>query len=189
MPVGPVLFVDRDGVIIEDRHYLADPADVALIPGAADALVRARQAGFALVGVSNQSGVGRGRFGEAELARVMARLDELLQAQSAGLDASYYCPHAPEHQCTCRKPRPGLLEEAARRVPWLPGSSWVVGDKESDVRLGRDAGLGAVLVLTGHGADEVKRVRREWGDDPRVLVAADLAEAVAKIIMSPGGDQ
>ena len=89
LPSGRVLFVDRDGVIIEDRHYLADPAEVALIPGAAKALARARLAGFTLVGVSNQSGIGRGRFSEAELDRVMTRMDELLTRASAPLDAMH----------------------------------------------------------------------------------------------------
>lgn len=186
LATGSVLFVDRDGVVIEDRNYLADPAEVALIPGAAEALARARKAGFRLVGVSNQSGLGRGRFSEADLERVMTRVDELLTDASAPLDAMHYCPHAPDDGCPCRKPRRGLLDEAARRTPFLAESSWVVGDKESDVRLGRDAGLGAVLVLTGHGAAEEEYVREQWGDDPRVLIAADLAGAVSRILATTG---
>ena len=179
---GPVLFLDRDGVVIEDRNYLADPGQVVLIPGVAEAMVRARAAGFALVGVSNQSGLGRGLFGPDEFAAVMERLDGLLGAAGAGFDAFYYCPHAPHQDCRCRKPEPGLLEEAARRVPFLPELSWVVGDKASDVALGRSAGLGAVLVHTGYGAGEIAAVRARWGQDPRVLQAADLPGAVAAIL-------
>ncbi len=184
---GPVLFLDRDGVVITDRNYLADPDEVALVPGAAAAMVRARAAGFALVGVSNQSGLGRGLFGEAEFTAVMQRLEALLAAAGTSFDAFYYCPHAPGQDCRCRKPLPGLLEEAAHRLPWVAELSWVVGDKASDVALARDAGLGAVLVHTGYGAGEAAVVRARWGDDPRVLQAADLPGAVAAILATMAG--
>lgn len=184
---GPVLFLDRDGVVIADRNYLADPDQVALIPGAAAAMARARAAGFALVGVSNQSGLGRGLFGQAAFAAVMERLEDLLAAAGASFDAFYYCPHAPQQDCRCRKPLPGLLEEAARRLPFEPAGSWVIGDKASDVALARDAGLGAVLVHTGYGAGEAADVRARWGDDPRVLQAADLPGAVAAILATAAG--
>lgn len=179
---GPVLFLDRDGVLIEDCHYLSDPDLVVLVAGVPAALRAARDAGFSLVGVSNQSGLGRGRFSPDDLAAVMGRLDELLVDAGAPLDAFHYCPHAPDADCNCRKPRPGLLEEAARRTPWDRGTSWVVGDKGSDIRLARDAGLGAVLVRTGYGAGEEAAVKEHWGDDPLVLVADDLTGAVALIL-------
>jgi len=187
LPPGPVLFVDRDGVLVEERHYLAAAADVALLPGAAAALARARDAGLRIVGVSNQSGLARGHFGPAEFAAVMARLEELLAAAGAAWDAFYYCPHGPDDGCGCRKPRPGLLEEAARRVPWRGHRAWVVGDKESDVALARGADLEAVHVLTGHGAAEAPRVAARWGGDPRVRRAADLAAAVDLILAGRGG--
>jgi D-glycero-D-manno-heptose 1,7-bisphosphate phosphatase len=179
---GPVLFLDRDGVVIEDRHYLADPADVVLVPGAAAAIRAARAAGYAVVGVSNQSGIGRGRFGEADFARVMVRLDGLLAAEGAAFDAFYYCPHGPQDGCRCRKPRPGLLEEAADRLPWQAQTSWLVGDKASDIRLARDADLGAVLVRTGYGGGEEAEVRRIWAGDEMVHLAADLPAAVALLL-------
>ena len=188
LPAGPVLFVDRDGVVIEDRDYLADPDGVVLVPGAAAALARARDAGFSLVGLSNQSGVGRGYFGEPELAAVMTRCDELLAAAGVRLDAVHYCPHAPDAGCRCRKPRPGLLDDAARTVPYAAESSWMVGDKASDVALARDAGLGAVHVLTGHGAAERAAVAARWGADPRVLRAADLGAAVERILAANPGE-
>lgn len=179
---GPVLFLDRDGVVIVDRNYLADPEQVALIPGVAAAMARARAAGFALVGVSNQSGLGRGLFGPSDFAAVMRRLEEQLAAAGARFDAFYYCPHAPGQDCRCRKPEPGLLEEASRRVPFVPDLSWVIGDKASDVALARAAGLGAVLVHTGYGVAEAASVRARWGDDPRVLQAVDLPGAVSAIL-------
>jgi len=182
-----VLFLDRDGVVVEERCYLADPADVALVPGAAAAMARARRAGFALVGVSNQSGIGRGHFTLDQFAAVMERLDALLAAAGAAFDAFAYCPHAPGDGCACRKPATGQLDELHGSVPWLPKRSWLVGDKESDVALARRAGLRAVHVATGHGADEAAVVQSKWGHDPRVLAAADLPAAVA-VILAAGED-
>lgn len=185
---GPALFIDRDGVVIVDRDYLADPAGVALLPGVPEALRAAAAAGFALVGISNQSGMGRGRFGQAELASVMARVDQALAEAGAGLDAMYYCPHAPQDGCRCRKPGPGLLEEAAAAFRWDAERSWVIGDKASDVELGRRHGLGAVLVATGYGAGERARVAAAHPGDERVLFAADLASAVTAIISACPAD-
>lgn len=179
---GPALFLDRDGVVIVDRDYLSDPAGVELVPGAAAAMVRAASAGYLLIGLSNQSGIGRGRFGPAALEAVMARVDLELSRHGAAFDAMYYCPHAPEDGCRCRKPGPGLLEEAAVSFRWEAARSWVVGDKASDVELGRRHGLGAVLVATGHGAGEGARVAKVWSGDPLVGQAVDLAGAVGLIL-------
>ena len=175
---GRALFLDRDGVIIDDAHYLRDPAGVRLLPGVASALGRARAAGWLLIGVSNQSGIGRGLYGEADFAAVQARVDAQLAAAGARLDALYYCPHAPAAGCRCRKPSPGLLEEAATRFGWRADLSWLVGDKIADVELALAARLGAALVRTGKGEGESARLPA----GARVLVAADLAEAVARIL-------
>ena len=179
---GPALFLDRDGVLIVDRDYLADPAGVELVPGVGPALARAAAAGWTLIGLSNQSGLGRGRFGQAELEAVMARVDAELAAQGVTLDAMYYCPHAPGDGCRCRKPGPGLLEEAAAAFRWDPARSWVVGDKASDVELGRRHGLGGILVATGHGAAEAAAVAARFPGDTRVRLAADLPAAVAAVL-------
>ena len=173
----PVLFLDRDGVVIADRDYLRDPCQVEILPGVAAAMQAARAAGYALVGVSNQSGLGRGYFTPADFTAVMERLDELLSHQGTGFDGFYYCPHAPKENCDCRKPRGGLLAEAARSLTWDPDQSWVVGDKVSDLALGRDHGLGAVLVRTGYGMQVEEEVRERWAADPRVMVADDLLAA------------
>lgn len=182
----PVLFLDRDGVVIADRHYLADPELVELLPGVVDAMARARRAGFLLVGVSNQSGIGRGRFTEQEFAAVMARLDTLLHEAGASFDAFFYCPHGPDAGCSCRKPAAGMLDEFSSLVAWDRSRSWVVGDKLSDVRLGREAGLGACLVRTGYGATEEEKVREAYPDDPAVLVCTDLPAAVSAILARTG---
>jgi len=173
----PILFIDRDGVIIEDADYLSDPAQVRLIPGAADALRRAAAAGWRLICLTNQSGIGRGYYAEADFAAVQRRVDALLAEAGVVLAAVYYCPHAPEDGCGCRKPAPGLLAEASAAFAWEPAASALAGDKLSDIRLGLDAGLRTYLVRTGQGA----------GVDPDAAglgaarVVADLAAVVADL--------
>ncbi|RMF86395.1 MAG: HAD-IIIA family hydrolase [Nitrospirae bacterium] len=149
----PALLLDRDGTLIEERHYLADPEGVALIPGAAAAIAEANRAGVPVVLVSNQSGIGRGYFTERDLAAVMRRLEALLAAAGARLDAAYHCPHTPEAGCTCRKPRPGLALRAAAELGLDLRRSFVVGDKEADLGLARAVGAGALLVRTGYGRE------------------------------------
>ncbi|MCK9996058.1 MAG: HAD family hydrolase [Candidatus Krumholzibacteria bacterium] len=178
---GPALFLDRDGVVIVDRNYLSDPNQVELLPGSAEAMIAASAAGYLLIGVSNQSGLGRGRFSIDDLELVMARIDWLLGKAGTGFDGFYFCPHAPGQGCDCRKPAAGLFEEAAESCRWATRGSWVVGDKASDVAFGRNRGLGSVLVRTGYGAEHENEVRRQWGHDPRVLIADDLAAAYAAI--------
>jgi D-glycero-D-manno-heptose 1,7-bisphosphate phosphatase len=172
------LFLDRDGVVILEKDYLRDAGQVELFPGVTDALRRARDAGFLLVGVSNQSGLGSGRFTLADFDAVMGRLDALLRAADVPLDAFFYCPHAPKAGCACRKPAPGLLEEAARHLAWDPARSWVIGDKISDVDLALGAGLRACLVRTGYGSQQERRL----GERAPVLVADDLLAAVTAIL-------
>lgn len=180
-PLRPALFLDRDGVVITDRDYLRDPDELELIAGAAAAMKSAAAAGYLLVGVSNQSGLGRGLFTRRDLELVMTRLDEMLAAEGTAFDGFYFCPHAPVDRCGCRKPETGLLEEAANTCRWDPSRSWVVGDKVSDVLLARTAGLGSVLVLTGHGAEHEDEVRSLAEKSSRILVAADLPAAFAAL--------
>jgi histidinol-phosphate phosphatase family protein len=183
----PALFLDRDGVVIADRNYLADPELVQVISGVPAALRTAADAGYLLIGVSNQSGIGRGYFSEEDFHRVMVRLESLLAADGVAFDAFLYCPHAPDAGCDCRKPRPGLLEEARRLHRIDTAGSWMIGDKASDVTFGREAGMGSVLVRTGYGAGEEDGIRRRYSGDDHVLVAADLPAAVALILGRRGG--
>ncbi len=174
----PVLFLDRDGVLVVEKDYLRDPAAVVLMPGAAAALRRARAAGFRLIGISNQSGLGRGIFTPSQFAAVMHRFAALLREAGCPLDDFYYCPHAPEADCACRKPRTGLLREARERHAWDPARSWVIGDKISDLDLARAAGLRGVLVRTGHGRAQEAKLPPDRGDP----VVDDLAAAVDLIL-------
>jgi D-glycero-D-manno-heptose 1,7-bisphosphate phosphatase len=151
MPERRYALLDRDGTIIVDRHYLSDPAQVELLPGAAEGLRRLQDLGFGLVVVTNQSGIGRGYFDEAQLTRIHERMAALLAAEQVRLDGIYVCPHRPEAQCSCRKPEPGLVFSAAVELNFEPSESLVIGDKSSDIVLGQRIGATTILVRTGYG--------------------------------------
>ena len=179
----PALFLDRDGVIIEEVRYLSDPAQVRLLPGAAEAIARLNALGIPVVVATNQAGVAHGCFPEARVAEVHQRLDELLAARGALVNRYYYCPHHPaadiakyRAECACRKPAAGMLLRAAAELDLDLPQSYLVGDRLRDIEAGIRAGCQVVLVLTGYGATEAQSLGRP--DLASVRVAADLAEAV-----------
>jgi D-glycero-D-manno-heptose 1,7-bisphosphate phosphatase len=175
----PAVFLDRDGTLIEDPHYLKDPDQVRLLPGAAEAIRRLNDAGFATVVVTNQSGIARGLLTEANYQDSVRRLDALLQGEAARLDAHYHCPHLPEISgpCDCRKPRPLLYRQAAAALALDLSRSWWVGDRLRDVEPAALFGGRGVLVLSGAGREEVGRPGAE-----RWLTAPDLADAVRIVL-------
>lgn len=150
------VFLDRDGTVIEDRHYLGDPAGVALLPGAGEAVARLNQAGLPALLVTNQSGIGRGYFAEEDFLAVQRRLAELLAAHGARLDGVYHCPHAPDREppCDCRKPSPGLFRRAARDTGVALERSFFVGDRLRDVAPALELGGTGILVSAGGGPHE-----------------------------------
>jgi D-glycero-D-manno-heptose 1,7-bisphosphate phosphatase len=174
------VLLDRDGTVIVDKHYLSDPDDVELLPGAAEGLARMREAGLGLVLITNQSGVGRGYFDEAAVQRCNERLKWLLATHHVSIDAIYHCPHAPEESCPCRKPAPGMVTLAAQDLGFLPSQAFVIGDKACDVELGRTVGATTLLVVHGQadGATCVKPGPDNVGCD---YVVRDLREAAAII--------
>jgi D-glycero-D-manno-heptose 1,7-bisphosphate phosphatase len=129
------VFLDRDGTIIEDEGYVADPVRVRLLPGAAEAIARLNQAGLPVIVITNQSGIARGLLDEAAYAAIARRLDELLAAAGARLDGHYHCPHHPDFTgpCECRKPGPLLYRRAAADHGLHLAHSWWVGDRLRDV--------------------------------------------------------
>lgn len=168
------VFLDRDGTVIVERHYLNDPAGVTLESGAVDGLLRFAAAGVPLVIVTNQAGIGRGFYTEADYAQVTRRLVELLAAEGIALAGIYHCPHAPAAGCRCRKPAPAMVERAAAELGLAPERAVVIGDKAADIGLAHAVGASAVLVTTGYGVTT--------RDDPTVTVDAvvpDLAAAAA----------
>jgi len=172
----PAVFLDRDGTLMQEVHYCKDPALVALIPGAREALVRLKNAGFRLVIVTNQSGIGRGFFTLADFEAVQSRLMELL---GPGLiDAVYMCPDGPAGESGRRKPSPAMVHEAAAELALDVARSWFVGDRQADVQCGRNAGARSILVLTGYGRDTETTGAH--------FVAKDIASA-ADFILSESG--
>ena len=152
-----VLLIDRDGTVVEERNYLSRPEDVVLLPGAAEGLAAFKKAGFRLVLVTNQSGIGRGYFTEARLGEIHARMDELLLEQGVAFDQILYCPHLPSDGCNCRKPNTGLAEKALSDYGKRPVRVVVIGDKAIDVELGRRLSATTILVRTGYGDEELAK--------------------------------
>lgn len=181
------VFLDRDGTLIDELGFLARPEDLHLYPWAGPAVRRLNEAGFAVVVVTNQSGIARGLFGERELSAIHARLAAELARHGAHLDDVLHCPHHPREgtpplrsTCACRKPAPGLVLEAARRHELDLSRSYLIGDSLRDLECGARAGLhGTLLVRTGKGADELAR----WpASTPPPRVADDLLAAVEALL-------
>ncbi|MET7854123.1 HAD-IIIA family hydrolase [Streptomyces avermitilis] len=156
----PAVFLDRDGTLTLPRHYPARPKDLVLQPGISTPLRQLQDRGWALVVVTNQSGLARGYFGEPELAAMHRYLRELLAKAGVRLDGIYHCPHHPDGvvpglavRCSCRKPRPGMLTTAAAQLDIDLTASWMVGDFASDVEAGRHAGCRTALVGPGRPMD------------------------------------
>lgn len=147
----PFVLLDRDGTINVDKEYIGDPALLELIPGAAAGLRRLQEIGCGLAVVSNQSGVAKGFFDVAAVERVNARLHALLAAEGVTLDGVYVCTHQAGDGCNCRKPNTGLVEQAVRDHGFDPREGFVVGDKVSDIELGKRIGAMSLLVRTGYG--------------------------------------
>lgn len=156
----PAAFVDRDGTLIVEREYLADPAGVEFVPGAIDALRGLRDLGYRLVVVTNQSGIGRGIYSEADYQAVRQRIDDVLAEQGIRLDGVYHCPHHPEitGPCECRKPGLGLYRQAERELGVDLAESVYIGDRSRDVLPALQLGGLGLLVLTGYGAAEAAQV-------------------------------
>src|SRR5215469_17955325 len=137
--LGRYVLLDRDGTLNVEKHYLSDPAQLELMPGVVEGLRLLQSHGFGLVVISNQSGIGRGVVGKDLVEAIHVRLRELLQQQGVELNGIYYCPHSPEQNCSCRKPSPAMIYQAAEDLDFNPGESFVVGDKSSDVEMGKRA--------------------------------------------------
>jgi D-glycero-D-manno-heptose 1,7-bisphosphate phosphatase len=181
------VFLDRDGTITEEVGYVRDLSNFGLIKGSAEAIRLLNRRGIRTVVVTNQSGVARGYFPEAQVRKVNLRLEELLTREGSRLDAIYYCPHHPTegqgdytYACDCRKPEPGMLYQAEADHGVRLSQSFVVGDKLSDVELAHRVGAQGVLVRTGYGEEELRKIRSGLSEPD--FVAEDLLSAVRWIV-------
>lgn len=176
----PAVFIDRDGTLNVEKNYLHRWEDWEWIPGAVDAIKRLNAAGYAVIVTTNQAGIARGYYTEADVLALHQRVDANLKAHGGRIDAFYYCPHHPQHgevrACDCRKPEPGMLVQAAREHNLDLAHSFIIGDKAADVLAGLNAGVTPILVLTGYGQAEQQEV------PAATFIARDVAAAVDWIL-------
>jgi D-glycero-D-manno-heptose 1,7-bisphosphate phosphatase len=151
-----VVILDRDGTVVIDRGYLADPAGLEFEPRAAEGLQWFYAHGYRLVVVTNQSGVGRGLFPLQSVLDMNTRLEIMAEEIGVRLEGIYFCPHAPGAGCDCRKPAPGLMTQAASELGFDPAGAVVIGDKESDVIFGRQAGAATILIAPDSTAETAR---------------------------------
>jgi D-glycero-D-manno-heptose 1,7-bisphosphate phosphatase len=179
--VRRALFVDRDGTLNPDLHYLKDANRIELFRGVGDALSLAHEHGFLTICVTNQSGVERGLYTDGDVERIHARLNQLLRPHRARIDGFYYCPHVPEHRCACRKPGTLLFEQARDEWRLDLGSSAIIGDRGLDVEAGRRLGmLTAIVPRPGlEAAAEAELIERGVHAD---LTASTFANAALRIL-------
>lgn len=170
----PAVFLDRDGTLVEEVDYLHRVEDLRLFPFTKEAVSKLKRAGYLVVIVTNQSGIGRGIYTEADMHGV----HDAIQTQLDGaIDRFYFCPHLPDGGCSCRKPNVKMINAAVADLDVDLTRSWMVGDKKSDVETGRIADIKTAFVLTGYG--EAHRSTLEWKPE---IVAADLGQAVDQIL-------
>lgn len=179
-PLQPAVFLDRDGTINEEVEYLDDPERLRILPGAVEGIRLLNQHGIPVFVVTNQAGVGRGYFSAERVDAVHDRLERELARSAARIQQIDYCPHHPDERCDCRKPNPGMLLRAANSHGLDLRRSFMVGDKQSDVEAGRNAGCRTILVMTGYGADQL-RACQAVGNLPD-MVAGNLMEAAEWVL-------
>ncbi|MFZ0637950.1 MAG: HAD family hydrolase [Candidatus Acidiferrales bacterium] len=175
------VFLDRDGTIAEEKGYANHLTRFEIFPFSAPAIRRLNQAGIPVIVVTNQSGVARGFFPESLIARIHDRMKRELAEGGAHVDGIYYCPHIRDDRCSCRKPLPGMLDQAARDHHLEIKGSTIVSDRYDDIRMGHENGCRSILVLSGYGRGEHEWNRKKWPRQPDHVVE-NLAQAVDVIL-------
>ena len=183
-----VVFLDRDGTInFDSPDYICRPEQLRLIPGSAQAIAKLKQAGLEVVVVTNQSSIGRGMALDEDVRRTNEKMkaDLAAEEEEAVLDAILYCPHAPEDNCGCRKPKTGLVDHYRKTHHFDPFLCWLIGDKIGDLELGWNTGIPfeqCLLVGTGYGEKEAERLRLSGRPVP--LLFKNLSEAAQHVLAS-----
>jgi D-glycero-D-manno-heptose 1,7-bisphosphate phosphatase len=186
--VFPAIFLDRDGVLIENKpDYVRDWSQVSIFPDAIRALANSTLDNHKIVIVTNQSAVGRGIISLETAEAINHRLVDLIRGRGGKIDGVYLCPHGPDDGCDCRKPMPGLLLRAARELSLDLKRSWMIGDAWSDVQAGQAADVrGTIILKTGRGANQLSTPQPE--NVGGFLVCEDLAQAINVILSLEGRD-
>ncbi len=184
----PAVFLDRDGVLIEDTHYPDSFSKIIIIPDAVQALRILNEKEFRIIVISNQSGVARGLFPLDFVINTHIMLKNEFARQNAGIDEFYFCPHHPEGTikefsiaCNCRKPKTGMIERAVKDFPVTLPESYMIGDKLSDLQTGLNAGISPILVKTGYGERTYEK-NRSFVKDNDIPVFGTLSEAAYYIV-------
>jgi histidinol-phosphate phosphatase family protein len=170
-----VAFIDRDGTIIEDKVFLGNPDEIEFFPGAIEAVKILRKSRYKIVVISNQSGIGRRILTKEMVKEVNDCLLQRLKEKDAPVDALYFCPHHPDDNCDCRKPKTGMIKKAVTELKLDLKNAVVIGDHLCDIELGKNIGAKTVLVLTGHGKKELDQLKNT-GVKPD-FIAKDLLDA------------
>ncbi|MCK5683720.1 HAD family hydrolase [bacterium] len=184
------IFLDRDGTVTKEIGYINHVDNLELIPDTGRAIKLINDSKFLAILTTNQAGVARGYFTEKLVIQAMKVLDHLLIRYGAKLDAKYYCPHHPEVgppeyrvNCNCRKPKPGMILDAAEKFDIDISTSYMIGDRSNDIEFGHNLGMKTVLVLTGYGKGEYEYQRDSWIVKPD-FIARDLYEAIEWILQN-----
>ncbi len=173
------VFLDRDGTINYDPGYLGDPEKFVFLPGVIEALKQLHDSGYLIFVISNQSGIARGFIKEEDLRQIHDNMVAALTTQGVRLNGIYYCPHHPDEQCSCRKPLPKMVLDAAEIHNVDLAASYFIGDRTTDIETGRNAGCHTILVLTGAGAETQTQLSPDLKPD---FIAKDLSEAASWIM-------
>lgn len=183
-----VVFLDRDGTLNAEVNYLHRTEDLRILDGVSQAIGALRRAGFKIVVVTNQAGVGRGYYTEQDVEHLHAFMNEKLAEQGAHVDHFFYCPHHPVHGigaykkvCHCRKPGTGMFEMAQKYYAVDKAHSWMIGDKLIDVQAGRNFGVHTALVGTGYGAEE-RETAQKTGNVPYEIFGDSLWDVVQELL-------
>lgn len=173
-------FLDRDGVVIEERNYLNSSVNVKVFPETIEAFKILREDGFKLIVITNQGGVAKGYYAEESIHEVHLEISRQLAEFGLKIDKYYYCPHHPEgtvekysFECSCRKPFPGMILNAIKDFNIDPKASFMIGDKLTDIEAANNAGCAGILVKTGHGLEYIEKAEKE-----NIVVADNILEAV-----------
>lgn len=178
----PAVFIDRDGTLIEEVNFLSRTEDLRVFPFTGPALKVLRDAGFLVIIVTNQSGIGRQIFDEPAMHAIHDELNRLLPA---AINAFYFCPHLPGTGCRCRKPNTGMIEAACSAFRIDLARSWMIGDKRIDIETGQNAGIKTAMVLTGYGAEHSRNLEIQPDIiDENLLAAAERIVALPPVSAS-----